>query len=109
MKRVLLFFCLWVACTAVGRSQRLVAVGKGYSCTSVNTAVFRNNSLVTHGGEQYISYYDQDGYLVIGKRKLDSSEWTLHRSQYRGNVKDAHNIISMMVDGEGYLLSLIHI
>ena len=44
MKRVLLFFCLWVACTAVGRSQRLVAVGKGYSCTSVNTAVFRNNS-----------------------------------------------------------------
>lgn len=29
MKRVLLFFCLWVACTAVGRSQRLVAVGKG--------------------------------------------------------------------------------
>ena len=56
MKRVLLFFCLWVACTAVGRSQRLVAVGKGYSCTSVNTAVFRNNSLVTHGGEHYISY-----------------------------------------------------
>ena len=103
MKRVLLFFCLWVACTAVGRSQRLVAVGKGYSCTSVNTAVFRNNSLVTHGDEQYISYYDPDGYLVIGKRKLDSSEWTLHRSQYRGNVKDAHNIISMMVDGEGYL------
>lgn len=84
-------------------AQHLVEVGKGYSCTSVNTAVFRNNSLVTHGDEQYISYYDADGYLVLGKRKLDSAQWTLHRTQYKGNVKDAHNIISMMVDGEGYL------
>jgi hypothetical protein len=30
----------------------LVEVGKGYSQTSVNTAVFRNNSLVTQGDEQ---------------------------------------------------------
>ena len=65
--------------------------------------VFRNNSLVTHGDEQYISYYDNDGYLVLGKRKLDSEQWTLHRTQYQGNVKDAHNIISMMIDGEGYM------
>lgn len=84
---------------AVG--SRLVKVGDGYSQTSVNTTVFRNNSLVTHGDEQYISYYDADGYMVLGKRKLDSTEWTLHRTQYKGNVKDAHNIISMMVDGDG--------
>lgn len=84
-------------------ASRLVKVGEGYSQTSVNTAVFRNNSLVTHGNEQYISYYDADGYLVLGKRKLGSDQWTLHRTQYKGNVKDAHNIISMMVDGDGYL------
>lgn len=84
-------------------AQKLVEVGKGYSCTSVNTAVFRNNSLVTHGDEQYISYYDEEGYLVLGKRRLDSAQWTLHRTPYKGNVKDAHNIISIMVDGEGYL------
>ena len=59
--------------------------------------------MVTYGDEQYISYYDADGYLVLGKRKLNSKQWTLHRTQYRGNVKDAHNIISIMVDGEGYL------
>ena len=79
MKRVLLFFCLWVACTAVGRSQRLVAVGKGYSCTSVNTAVFRNNSLVTHGGEQYISYYDQDGHreTEVGFVRVDITSFPI--------------------------------
>lgn len=81
----------------------LVEVGKGYSQTSVNTTVFRNNSLVTQGDEQYISYYDAEGFLVLGKRKLDSEQWTLHRTQYKGNVKDAHNIISMMLDGDGYI------
>ncbi len=81
----------------------MLEVGEGYSQTSVNTAVFRNNSLVTQGDEQYISYYDADGYLVLGKRKLDSETWTLHRTQYQGNVKDGHNIVSMMLDGDGYL------
>lgn len=87
----------------IKNTQRLVEVGKGYSRTSINTTVFRNNSLATHGGEQYISYYDAEGYVVFGKRKLKSEQWTLHRTQYKGNVNDAHNIISMMIDGEGYL------
>lgn len=82
---------------------RLVKVGEGYSQTSVNTAIFRNNSLVTRNNEQYISYYDADGYLVIGKRRLDTEKWDLHRTPYQGKVKDAHNIISIMPDGEGYL------
>ena len=101
MKRILLLLCGIILVPTLVCSQRLVEVGKGYSCTSVNTTVFRNNSLVTHGEEQYISYYDNDGYLILGKRKLDSKQWTLHRTQYQGNVKDAHNVISMMVDGEG--------
>ena len=103
MKRILLLIFLLLSVSALCFSQKLVEVAKGYSCTSVNTTIFRNNSLVTHGDEQYISYYDADGYLVLGKRKLNSKQWTLHRTQYRGNVKDAHNIISIMVDGEGYL------
>lgn len=98
MKRIYLFLIgilVWGEISA----QRLVKVGDGYSSTSVNTTVFRNNSLVTDGGVQYISYYDADGYLTVGKRALGSTEWTLHRSQYKGNVADAHNVISMMVDG----------
>ena len=108
MKNVILFILL-CCITSAARAQRTVPVGKGFSSTSVNTAVFRNNSLVTRGDTQYISYYDGDGYLTLGKRRLGTGEWTLHRSQYRGNVKDAHNVISMMVDGDGYLhLSFDH-
>lgn len=96
---LLFVFC---SCAWPLRAQ-LVKVDDGYSRTSVNTAVFRNNSLVSDGDVQYISYYDPDGYLVLGKRKLEDSEWTLLRSRYKGNVADAHNVISMMVDGEGYI------
>lgn len=100
-----IFLCVWTHCDA----QTLVEVGKGYSRTSVNTTVFRNNSLATHKGIQYIAYYDADSYMVVGKRKLGSKEWELKRSQYKGNCADAHNVISLMVDGDGYLhLSFDH-
>ena len=95
MKRIYLFFIgllVWGEILA----QQLVKVGDGYSSTSVNTTVFRNSSLVTDGEVQYISYYDADGYLTVGKRTLGTTDWTLQRSQYKGNVADAHNVISMM-------------
>lgn len=84
-------------------AQRLVGVEKGYSETSVNTAVFRTNSVVTKGETQFVAYYDGDGYLTIGKRQLCSDKWTTLRSLYKGDCRDAHNIISMGIDGDGFL------
>ena len=86
-KRILFFFLiLLVFSTLRAQQPRLVEVGNGYSQTSVNTTVFRNNSLVTQGDEQYISYYDGDGYLVLGKRKLNSGQWTLQRTRLFASV-----------------------
>lgn len=84
-------------------SVSLKEVGTGYAATSVNTAVFRGSSIATHGDTQYISYYDGDGYVTLGKRKLGDDKWTISRTQYKGNVKDGHNVISIGVDGDGYL------
>ena len=82
---------------------RIVEVAPGWAGNSVNAVVFRKNSLVTHGDTQYIAFYDQDAYVVLGKRKLGGAAWELQRSQYQGNVRDAHNSISLMVDGAGFL------
>lgn len=103
MKRLLLLLFIICAAHIAAQAQRLVEVGKGYSSTSVNTTIFRNSSLASADGRQYIAYYDAEGWMVVGFRWLESEEWTLARSQYRGNVEDAHNGISLMVDGEGYL------
>ena len=84
-------------------TARLVEVGEGYAATSVNTAVFRGSFIATHGDTQYVSYYDGDGNVVLGKRKLGSLDWTLHTTQYKGKITDAHNVISIGVDGDGYL------
>lgn len=92
-----------------GRTQKLTEVGPGYSKTSVNTAIFRNNSLASSDGDQYISYYDPDCRVVVGKRKLGTDSWELAKTQYTGNCADAHNVISLMVDGDGYIhLSFDH-
>ncbi|MEO5910988.1 MAG: BNR repeat-containing protein, partial [Pelobium sp.] len=51
----------------------------------------------------FIAFYNADGFVVLGKRKVNSSEWTIKQTSYKGNIKDAHNIISIMVDGDGFL------
>lgn len=89
--------------SACAAKPHLSRIGDGYSATSVNTAVFRANSLATHGDTQYASYYDPDGYLTLASRKIGGDKWTVNRTQYRGNVADGHNVISIAVDGKGIL------
>lgn len=90
-------------------APRNVEVGEGYALTSVNTAVFRGSSLVSHGDKQYIAYYDPEGRVVVGRRRLGEDAWQLHTTQYTGNVRDAHCVISLGVDGTGRLhLSFDH-
>jgi hypothetical protein len=81
----------------------LSEIGPGWSQTSVNATIFRKNSVVSTKHYQFVAYYDSLATVVIARRKHGSSNWTIHPTQYKGNVNDAHNIISIMVDGEGYL------
>lgn len=81
----------------------LSVVGPGWSKNSVNATIFRKNSVISSNGQQFVAYYDSTGSVVLAKRKLGSDQWERSTTQYKGNVNDAHNIISIMVDGEGYL------
>lgn len=86
-----------------GYSVRSVDVAEGCSSTTVNASIFRRNSLWTRDDEQYISFYNAEGHMMLGKRRLGAREWTLSDTGYIGNVSDAHNVISMAVDGDGYI------
>jgi len=88
-----------------GNDQRikLLAVDSGWASNSINTTVFRKNSLVSFADVQYIAFYNGSGTVVIGKRKLSDTKWELKQTSLKGNVADAHNVISIMVDGQGYL------
>lgn len=91
------------ALTTVDGIASSVNVAEGWANNSVNAVVFRKNSLVTHGDTQFIAFYDKDRHVVLGKRKLGTSAWELQRTRYSGNADDAHNSISIMVDGAGVL------
>lgn len=81
----------------------LIPVCKAWARNSVNAAIFRNSSVITHGKYQYISFYDKEGNVILGKRKTNSEKWELQKTQFKGDIKDAHRVISIMADGEGYL------
>ncbi|OVE80427.1 neuraminidase [bacterium I07] len=81
----------------------IVPLAKGWAKNSINAVIFRRNSVVTHKETQYVAYYDANGFVVLAKRMLNSMKWEIRRTQYKGNIKDAHNSISIMVDGDGYL------
>ena len=103
MKRILSLFLILLTAVLAHAANDLVTVGKGFSGTSVNATIFRKNSVVSQGKWQFVSYYDNDGYVCIGKRKIGGKAFTVTRSQYKGNIHDAHNIISIGIDGDGYL------
>jgi hypothetical protein len=84
-------------------SNKLIPAGTGYARNSVNTTPFRQNSLVTHGNTQYISYFDGDGKLMLGKRTLGETSFAMTNTQMSGWPTDAHNSISIMVDGDGFI------
>src|SRR5690242_10702967 len=84
-------------------AQHVSEIGKGWAGNSVNTVVFRRDAITTHQDIQYASYYDSLGFLTLAKRKLGTDDWEIRRTPYTGTIRDAHNSISIMVDGDGYL------
>ncbi|WP_443939733.1 BNR repeat-containing protein [Pedobacter sp. MW01-1-1] len=101
-----IFFFLAIGLTHPCRGQQtnIVTVDStGWANNSVNTVIFRKNSLVTHKGYQYCAYYTIDQYMVLAKRKVGSSHWEIVKSQYKGDARDAHKSISIAVDGSGYV------
>lgn len=78
-------------------------IAKGWSKTSVNATIFRKNSIVSRNGYQYLAFYDEQATVVLARRKVGAENWEVKQTQYKGNVYDAHNVISIMLDGDGYL------
>lgn len=100
---ITLLFCSLVFLSKAQEKITLLEVGEGWAKNSVNAVIFRKNSLVSFKNYQFIAYYDADAFVVLGKRKEGKSTWELQKTNFKGNASDAHNSISIMVDGDGFL------
>jgi hypothetical protein len=81
----------------------LTTLGDGWAADSVNVTSFRNDPITTAGDQQFAAYYNGDRHVVIAHRKLGESKWDTAVTGFVGNTLDAHNDISMIADGDGYL------
>ena len=81
----------------------LLPVGDAWAANSVNSVIFRNDPITTVGNRQFVSCYDGDGRVIVAARTIGKSDWTPTVTPFTGNVKDAHNSISLIADGAGYL------
>jgi hypothetical protein len=84
-------------------SIKTITVAEGWANNSVNTVIFRKNSLASFKDTQYIAYYSADQHVVIGRRRLGNSVWKLDTTRFTGDAADAHKSISIAIDGEGLL------
>jgi hypothetical protein len=82
---------------------RFVPVAKGWAGNQINDVIFRRNAVTSFRDTQFIAFYDADAKVVLAKRKLPGSDWEIRKTQYSGDIKDAHKSISIAVDGDGFL------
>ncbi len=92
-----------VLASGLAAQVRLVPIAEAWAKNSINTAIFRKNSVTSFRDYQYVAFYDADSNVVVAKRRLDSTNWTITKTGYSGDTRDAHNSISLAIDGRGLL------
>jgi hypothetical protein len=82
---------------------QLFSVGKAWAQNTINANILRHNSVASHEGRQVVADYNEEGRVVLAVRNLGSTQWEIHPTPFSGNTLDAHNVISLMMDGAGVL------
>lgn len=95
---------LHVASGGATGTARLIPISESaWAGSSINVVANVRHSVFTHGRTQFSAYYDADGTMVLAKREIGADQWETRRTAHKGNVADAHNAISLVVDGAGVL------
>lgn len=100
---ITVIFCTVNLFAQTSTNVRLIPVAEGWAKNQVNAVIFRKNSVTSFGKNQYAAFYDADSKVVVAKRRLGTKRWQIQKTQFSGKTSDAHNSISLAVDGRGIL------
>ncbi len=59
-------------------------------------------ALETHGGRQYVAFYDAKRRMTVAMRRLDSTHWRFHRLPSKLGW-DSHSDLALAVDERGHI------
>lgn len=84
-------------------ARQIPLSSKAYAGSSINVVAGSRQTLYTDGVHQFAGFYDDSGRLVLARRRLGEDNWQASTTEFSADTKDAHNTISLVADGEGYL------
>lgn len=93
----------------LGNHARLISLSPpdapGYAGGEVNATSICRSSILTHGDQQFAAYFDGRSYhVIVARRRLNDSTWQLFDTGVTPyDVANAHDAISMGIDGDGFL------
>ncbi len=83
--------------------RQIPLVDETFASSSINVVAGSRQTLFTDGTHQYAGFYNAEGKLVLAKRRLADDHWDIQLTTFGTMPEDAHNTISLVVDGQGYL------
>lgn len=83
--------------------RQIPLVDDAFASSSINVVAGSRQTLFTDSAHQYAGFYNADGKLVLAKRRLPDGHWEIQLTKFGTTPEDAHNTISLVVDGQGYL------
>lgn len=81
----------------------LERLGDAYAATSVNTCAFRGSSIASDRRMRVAAYYDGESRVTLALQERGSGRWEVVHTPLSGRTQDAHNVISIALDGDGYI------
>lgn len=87
-----------------GTFARLSHVGPAMADNNMNAIAFRASALQTVGTQQFVTYFDDDRTVVVGRRTLGTDNWEIFDTgleDIHSGGNDDHNVISFGIDGDG--------
>ena len=103
MRRILPFLCSLLLLANGCTNVRLQRIGEGYAATSVNTCIFRGAALTSDSNCRAAAFYDAGGHVMLALKGKHDREWTVSDTGFTGKVEDAHDVISIAIDGNGFI------
>jgi hypothetical protein len=90
--------------TGMKNGLRIIPIGPGYALNHINATSFNRYNLLSVGEWQFAAYYNDKQKATIARRRLGQATWQLFPTSFTANnIKDVHDIISIAVDGNGFL------
>lgn len=105
LRKSFLLLSVFLLFSAMGLQpqQKMQKIGEAYSGNTINAIIFRASSVTSDCRYRVAAFYDVDSCINLAIQKQGSGKWNVKKLKYKADISDAHNVISIALDGTGII------